>query len=390
LDGLGLAPAALAGAQAVLSAAASDRRALSALAGGGAVGALEHAFATDQQVPFALAVSSGTAALHTALLAADLGPGDEVIVAAYGWGQTVAAVLASGATPVFADVLPDSGNLDPASAATLIGPRTRAILTTHLFGSPAPMTELATLATRHGLVLIADAAQALGARIEGRPLGSFGDLACFSLGAGKAATAGEGGLITCRSPDLYERLLIVCQHPLRGLREIEDPALRESVTELCLSYRLSPLQAAIGLGELAALSGRVTARRETVSRLRETLTDDWPAIRLTPDPAGALHSYHQIVGRYAGPEEGCEPFVARLQGQGFALRRGPVRLPLHLRAPFVADGPWYPRGFRPRGTHETWRLGACPSAEQWCRTELLIEGPETFQADQGVSTLARP
>jgi len=376
-DGPGLGLAAIRAAQEVLAAARGDRRALSALAGGHAVGALERAFAADQGVPFALAVSSGTAALHAALLAADLGPGDQVIVAAYGWGQTVAAVLATGATPVFADVLPDSGNLDPRSTATLIGPRTRAILVTHLFGCPAPMPELEQLAADHGLTLIADAAQALGASIAGRPLGSFGDLACFSLGAGKAATAGEGGLVVCQSADLYERLLIVCQHPLRGLREIEDPALRVSVTELGLSYRLSSIQAAIALGELAAVPGRVAARRAAVSRLRGALAR-WPEIRLAPDPTEALHSYHQVVGCYVGSGDERQPFAERMQVAGYAVRCGPVRVPLNLRAPFVEDGNWYPRGLRPQSVHETWRAGACPVAERRCRRELLIESSESL------------
>jgi len=138
----GLAAPALESARALLEEAARDRRALSALAGGGILGELEDAFATAAGAPFALAVSSGTAALHAALLATDIGPGDEVILAAYGWGQTAAAVLATGATPVFADVSLATGNLDPVSAIERIGSTTRAILVTHLFGCPAPMDAL--------------------------------------------------------------------------------------------------------------------------------------------------------------------------------------------------------------------------------------------------------
>ncbi len=369
----GLPAPAIAAAQALLEAAGRDRKVLSALAGGGAVAALESAFAAAVGAPFAVAVASGTAALHAALLVADVGPGDEVIVAAYGWGQTVAAVLATGATPVFADATLETGNLDPDSVAACIGPTTRAILATHLFGCPAPMDRLQPLAREHGLVLLADAAQALGAELRGQPLGAWADLTGYSLGAGKVATAGEGGMVVCHSADHYERLLLASQHPLRALREIEDPGLRGSVrNEFGLSYRLTHLQASLALAELAAVQERVAARRRAAESIARALSEE-PRLILDEPPATVVHSYHQIVARFLGEETERQDFVESRQAQGWAMRCGPVQCPLHLRPPFQPGGGWFPRGLAPRAAHPSWQPGSCPNAERRCQQEVRIE-----------------
>jgi perosamine synthetase len=356
----------------LLAAAGNDRTVLSGIAAGGDNAILEEAFAQAVGAPFAVAVASGFGALYAALLASDVGPGDEVVVAAYGWGQTVAAVLAVGATPVFADVDPATGNLAPEGLVARIGPATRAVLVTHLFGCPAPMDELSTICRAHGLTLIADGAQAHGARWQGRPLGAWGDAVCYSLGAGKALSAGEGGLVVCHSPELFERLLLVSQHPLRCLAEVEGPDLRDSIGEFFPTNRIHPLAARIALAELSRLEQRIRVRRSTISRLLEGL-DGLAGLDLPKDPPGGVHAYHQIVCRLTGNPDQSQGRVEALQARGIAVRRAPVRIPLHLRSPFSRGLVWYPKGLRPHRGHLSWAPGACPNAENCCRNELLIE-----------------
>lgn len=348
---------------------------LSCLEGGGALARFEEAFANLVGAPQALGLSSGTAALHTALLACDIGPGDEVIVSAYGWGQTVAAVLATGATPVFADIDPDTGNLDPAAAAAAVGPDTRAVLVTHLFGRSADMAALRNLCERHALALLADGAQALGALHRGRPIAAWADITCFSLGRGKALSVGEGGMAVSADPLLHQRMTLVSQHPVRALRELEDPGLRRAVTELGLSYRLARPACELGLARLPGVESWIRRRRAQAARATERLAG-LAGIIVPHEPPGERHVYHALVLRAVPIEGGGDPrtgLIAGLEGLGIAAWPGPVRTPLHLRTPFSAEagGPWYPRGLRPRRRHPSWCPGSCPRAERRCRVEEL-------------------
>lgn len=380
--GLGLSPDALLLARQCLERAAADRDVLAALEGGGTVAALERAFAERAGAPYAVAVSSGTAALHAALLACDIGPGDEVITSPYGWGQTVAAVLAVGATPVFADIEADTGNLDPESVAAWCGPGTRAVLATHLFGCPAAMDRLAPVCHAHGLMLIADAAQVMGASLHGQPVGAWGDITCFSLGRGKAVSSGEGGLVVCHSPEIYEKLLLVSQHPLRCLREVEDPELRGSISEFGLSHRLSALTAALALGELNCLEERLRRRASAVRFVLEGLREV-QCLSLPVAPMGVFHSYHSVVMRFRGDSDGAgrEELVARLQAAGVPVRAGPIRVPIHLRFPFAQAGGWYPKALRPHERHPSWEPDSCPVAEARCKyEEILLESPTRWLA----------
>ncbi len=382
--------------------ACDDDRAV--LAGAGAIEGFEQGFAALAGAPFALAVASGTAALHIALLAADIGPGDEVIVSPYGWGQTVAAVLATGATPVFADIDADTGNLDPAAARAVVSARTRSVLATHLFGLPADLDGLRALCDRHGLLLVADAAQALGATWHGRPVGAWADLTCFSLGPGKLLSVGEGGVVVTARPDLLERMILVSQHPLRALREVEEPRLRQSIGAFGLSLRLSGPAARRGLSALAGIAPRLAARRDLARKLSGKLTGLQNLV-LPGDRGPAGHAWHAYVARAMVPNEepdsaGCAlareagdvisrpttelgsnpddgDYRAKLLEQSGALgleaTTGPVITPLHCRPPFAAGprGYWYPRALRPCRRHPTWKRGACPRAERRCADQEI-------------------
>src|SRR5438093_11219844 len=166
---------------------------------------LEAEFAAVVGRRFCLATNSGTSALHIALAAAGVGPGDEVIVPALSFIATAQAVLHQGAIPVFADVEPDTYNIDIADAARRVTARTRAIVPVHLHGLPADMDAVLALARRAGLVVIEDAAQAHGATYRGRPVGTLGDMAAFSLNSTKNFPAGEGGLFVTASEELHAR-----------------------------------------------------------------------------------------------------------------------------------------------------------------------------------------
>lgn len=368
----------------VLRDARANRDRLAGLEGGGAIEAFEKAFAARVGARYALAVSSGSLALIASLLAHDIGPEDEVIVSPYGWGQTVAAVLLVGATPVFADIDGASGNLDPARVAEWIGPRTRAVLVTHVFGCPARMPAFENVCREHGLALIADAAQALGATIACQPIGAWGDTNCFSFGRAKAITTGEGGMVTCDDSNLYERLVLVCQHPLRALRDVESVDLHASVGEINLSGRLSPLTAAIGYAQIEELQGVISAREAAAGRIASAMRGNRLLRAQTTDNMLYTHAWHRLVFRLAQEnfeERDRSEVISQLRAFGVPAAEGPVRTPIHLRSPFSAQGGWTPRALRPRQKHPSWRRGACPIAEQRCFVEdLLVESPSGWGA----------
>ncbi len=208
----------------------------------------------------AVAVSSGTAALHVALLAHDVGPGDEVVTTAFSFQATANMILATGARPVFVDVR-DDGNIDPERIEAAITPRTRALLPVHLYGRLCDMKPLCEIARRRGLALIEDAAQAHGAAAGGRYAGSFGT-GCFSLYATKNLAAGEGGVVTTDDAALAQRL--------RRLRAHGEDERYESI-ELGYNYRLTELSAALALSQLDRLAERNATRRRNAAYLSQHL-----------------------------------------------------------------------------------------------------------------------
>ena len=304
--------------------------------------------------------SSGTAGLIAALTVAGVGPGDEVIVSSYGWGGTAGAVAVMAAQPVFVDIDPDTATLDVEAVRAAMSPRTRAVLATHLFGHPADAMELGRLTTARGVRLIFDAAQALGARLDGRGVGAFGDISVLSFGQGKLLTTGEGGMALTNDADLYERLLLVTQHPIRALGEIEDPLLRALVDEASLSVRLNPIAAAIGMAELAPAASRLARRRASCRELCRHLTNltGW---RVPVERASAQHAFHAFALEYqpqAWDDLPREPVLAALAAEGVPIAAGPVRVPLHLRPRFQGSRVWGRGGVQ-----------ACPVAERRCAGE---------------------
>ena len=252
------------------------------------VAAFEAGLAERVGTRHAVACSSGTAALHLALLALGVGPGDEVIVPAFTYPATGNVVALCGATPVLADVLPDTFAINPEQVAAKITERTRAVMPVHPFGLSAGMAALLPLAEDHGLAVVEDAACALGATCDGRPCGSMGRLGCFSFHPRKAITTAEGGAVTTDDDGLAERIRVLRNHGLVRTAGWPDFAAAG------FNYRMSDVHGAIGAVQLGKLDAAIEARRRLAGVYREALEDiDW--LTLPAEPAGRRHVYQTFV-----------------------------------------------------------------------------------------------
>ncbi len=225
----------------------------------------ERAFADWLGVRHAAAVSSGTAGLHLGLVLAGVGPGDEVITSPFSFIASANCALHAGADPVFADIDPVSLNLDPAAVEAAITPRTRAIVAVHIFGLPCAVEELGAIADRHGLALIEDAAEAVGARRAGRLVGTHGNPAVFAFYPNKQITTGEGGLVTTDDDAVYEALL-----SLRNQGRADTGTWLQH-DRLGWNYRMDDLSAAVGLAQVERLDEILDRRAEVAARYGELL-----------------------------------------------------------------------------------------------------------------------
>ncbi|MGQ4556069.1 aminotransferase class I/II-fold pyridoxal phosphate-dependent enzyme [Halobellus sp. GM3] len=258
------------------------------LADGPAVRAFESAFADHCGTAHAVATSNGTTALHAALHGLGIGPGDRVVTTPFSFVATANAVRLCGAEPVFADVDPETLNVDPGAVRDAVEARdgdVSAILPVHLYGLPARMDGLRSIADEHDVPLIEDAAQAHGATLSGEPVGSLGDAACFSFYPTKNMTTGEGGIVVTDDRTVADRVARFVNHGRTG------PNDHASVGH---NFRLTSLGAAIGREQLGRLEDFIAVRRRNAAAYDEVLTDH-PAIDAPPDPDGARHAYHQYT-----------------------------------------------------------------------------------------------
>jgi dTDP-4-amino-4,6-dideoxygalactose transaminase len=260
----------------------------------------ERQFAARHRARHALATTSCTAALHLATLALQLGPGDEVIVPAFTWVTSAHAAEYVGAKTVFADVSSATFNLDPAAVERAVTPRTRAIVVVHLFGLAAPMDELLAIARRHGLAVIEDAACAVGTTYGSTPVGTFGDVGCFSFHPRKVITTGEGGMVTTQRDELAQRVASLRNHGSTGLpaHERDRPRNHAMATFDMLGYnlRLSDIQAAVGLAQMRKLDSLLAERRARAVRYHRLLTDVADVERpCASDPGHTYQSYVVLV-----------------------------------------------------------------------------------------------
>ncbi|MET7464728.1 DegT/DnrJ/EryC1/StrS family aminotransferase [Nonomuraea sp. NPDC005501] len=340
---------------------------------------LEEEVARMYGLRHAISCSSGTAALHLSVVAAAPDPGDEIITTPITDFGTVAPILAQNAVPVFADVDPADGNLDPAAVAALIGPRTRAIMAVHLFGAPARIDELRTLADAHGLTLIEDCAQAWLAELPApdgadgapRPAGTVGDVACLSLQQWKHITCGDGGVALTSDDTLARRMRLFAD---KGW----DRAAGRSHASYGLNYRMTELQAAVARAQLAKLPGVVSARRRTALLLLDALKGV-PGLRL-PRPDGHAWWLFPLVL----PGGGARELAEGLGAAGVPARAGYLGEPLN-RAP-VWHAPVYGSS---RGPLEGYTPAGCPEAERLVADTLLVIDWNEHYTGEHVEVVAR-
>jgi dTDP-4-amino-4,6-dideoxygalactose transaminase len=280
------------------------------LAQGPVVAELERMFAGRCRVAHAVAVNSGTTALVASLQALGIGPGDEVVTSPFTFAATLNAILETGATARFGDIDPSDFNVTVASVAERMSDRTRAVVPVDLYGQPAALDELLEIARGRGARLVEDAAQSLGAELDGTPTGGF-DIGCFSLYATKNVTTGEGGVITTNDDALADSLRVLRNQGMRARYEYAMPGH---------NYRMTDLHAAIGVPQLRRLDEITRRRNEHAVGLRERLRDI-PGI-VTPDvQSGRTHAFHQFTIRVtpecgASRDELVEGLAARGVGAG--------------------------------------------------------------------------
>jgi perosamine synthetase len=243
----------------------------------------EAAFANFCEASHAIACCNGTAALHLALLALGVAPGDEVIVPALTFVATANAVTYCGATPVFIDSEPDTWNIDPELIEEKISARTKAIIVVHLYGQPAALEEILSIARRHGVFVIEDAAEAHGATYNGRPVGSIADIGTFSFYGNKVITTGEGGMVVTNDDRFAHRI-----RRLKG--QGMDPNKRYWFPIVGHNYRMTNIAAAIGLAQLEKIDWHLSRRLEVAGWYRELLSDV-PGVSWQAEQSRSKHSY---------------------------------------------------------------------------------------------------
>jgi len=239
----------------------------------------------------AVAVNSGTAGLHLGLLAAGVGPGDEVIVPSFTFAATGNSVALTGATPVFVDIEPDTFTLDPAAVAAAVTSKTRGVLPVHLYGHPARMRELEALAAETGIALYEDAAQAHGAALDGRPVGTFGEFAMFSLYPTKNMTSGEGGMVSTATDETARMVKLLRNQGME--RQYENEVIG-------FNARMTDIHAAIGRVQLTKVDAWTKTRQANAAFLDANLR----GVVVPPVADAAVHVYHQYTVRVPEDRDG--------------------------------------------------------------------------------------
>lgn len=293
------------------------------------VSEFERTFADFCGVRHAISCANGTVALHLALLAEDVGPGDEVIVPTLTYVATANCVRYCGATPVFVDSERESWNLDPALVEAAITERTRGIVAVHLYGHPAEMDALTAIAERGGLFLIEDAAEAHGARHRDRVAGSIGTSAIFSFYGNKIITTGEGGMVVTDDAERSARVRL-----LKG--QGQDPDRRYWFPVVGHNYRLTNVAAAIGLAQLERIDWHLARRRENAQWYREELAQvEW--LSLSPELPWARSAFWMTCGLLQPDAPvGRDELIAALADAGVETR--PFFYPLHTLPPYRGQG----------------------------------------------------
>jgi perosamine synthetase len=319
------------------------------------IGAFEEAFSKFCGVKHAVAANNGTTALHLALVALGLQPGDEVIVPTVTYIATANAVRYCGATPVLADVCADTMNLDPQDIEHRITSRTKGIIPVHLYGHPADMDRITAIAQRHRLWVLEDAAEAHGAKVSGRKVGSLGNCATFSFFGNKIVTTGEGGMVTTNDDELAAKLRL-----FRG--QGMDPKRRYWFPVVGYNYRMTNIQAAIGVAQMETIEQALSDRERLARWYDQALAPFGGEIVLPREQDWAKQVYwmYNIFLRH-GNEDRRDAVMRQLDEVGIETR--PVFYPMHVLPPYKEDAVY-------------------PVADEWAQRGInLPTHPDMTQAD---------
>lgn len=336
------------------------------------VAAFEREFADFVGAPHACAVSNCTTALHLALLAVGVGPGDEVITVSHSFIATANAIRNCGAVPVFVDIQPDTFNLDPTRLSAAVSPRTKAILAVHQIGMPCDLRAIVEFARARRIPVVEDAACAIGSEILwegkweriGRP---HGDVACFSFHPRKLVSTGDGGMITTRNPEWDRKFRLWRQHGMSvpdSVRHGSPRVIFEDYVEVGFNYRLTDVQAAMGREQLKKLPAMITRRREQAARYR-ALLGDVPGIVLPSVPEWARTNWQSYCVRLVAGVGRQRAVMQAMLDEQISTRRGVMCV---HREPAYASVPWRCAGGREDGRCGC-QSGCCARLSQSERTQ---------------------
>jgi dTDP-4-amino-4,6-dideoxygalactose transaminase len=300
------------------------------------VAEFERRFAAYLGACEAIAVSSCTTALHLALVAAGVGAGDEVLCPSLSFIATANAIVYAGGKPIFVDIDPFSFNIDPKRIEEAITPKTKAILVVHQIGLPCALREISEIAERHGLVVVEDAACAIGSEYDGKRIGApYSSMACFSFHPRKILTTGEGGMITTGDREAAARMRRLRQHAMNVsdlARHGSTKVMFESYDELGYNYRMTDLQAAIGLVQLDRLPAMLARRRELASRYSDRLSRI-PWLIIPSEPSDSRHNFQSYMIRLQSDAPVTrDELMQKLLDQGISSRRGIMAI--HREIPY--------------------------------------------------------
>ncbi len=296
------------------------------------IGLFEEQFAAFCQVKHAIACNNGTTALHLALVALGVGPGDEVIIPTVTYIATANCVKYCHATPVLVDVEPGTLNIDPASIEAKITAKTKGIIPVHLYGHAANMNAINAIAKKHKLFVLEDAAEAHGATVDGKRVGGLGTCATFSFFGNKILTTGEGGMVTTNDTELAQRLRL-----FRG--QGMDPNRRYWFPVIGYNYRMTNIQAAIGLGQMERIETALSRRKEMARWYDEALAPMKDHIELPGQAPWAGHVYWMYNIFIKGASESRRDQIMHLMDQA-GIETRPVFYPMHIMPPYFEEKPY--------------------------------------------------
>src|SRR5712691_4273102 len=314
----------------------------------------ETAFARYLGVEHAVAVNSGTAALHLSILAAGIGPGDEVITTALTFCATVNAIIHAGATPVLVDVDPSTMNIDPDQVRARLTPRTRAILPVHFAGRPCDMDAISEIASNRGLAVIEDCAHAIETEYHGRKAGTFGSFGCFSFYVTKNLVTGEGGMVVARNPEDAVRIKVLALHGMShdAWKRFGDGGFKHyQVIECGFKYNMMDIQAALGLHQLARVEA-LWPRRHALWQRYNVAFADLPVERPAEPESGTRHAYHLYTLR-------VDPARAGITRDEFLEAMTAHRIGVGVHYMSIPEHPYYQRtfGWKPTDYPHAMRIG---------------------------------